>query len=196
MPLRVELSGSYDGNDFAKKMTISEADMGLSDNTLTSYWAGQNILKLENSNQYDNNTIQQIIENSMNNRILSRYTAFLALEPSQGGDTCRTCDKNNTATTPTKDLTDSKFKLTASPNPFKSETVINITFETWKNNSKAKLVIYDLTGKIVKTFDLDIKQGDTELSFRWEAYDLPAGIYMVKFTSGAIQKTIKLVKME
>ena len=196
MPFRIEVAGTYGTTDFSKKLSIAENDIALSDNSLQNFWAGQQIYKLENS-LYDNATISQVIETSMSNRILSRYTAFLALEPAQGGDTCRTCDKNDTkATTATKEISNKVLKLTASPNPFKTETTIKITFETWKISSKARIVIYDLTGKVVKTIELDIKQGDTEAIVILDAHEMPSGIYIARFVSETIQKTIRLVKIE
>ena len=196
MPFRIDVGGLYGETDFSKKLSIPQSDMALSDNTLPSFWAGQQIFKLEHS-AFDNATIQQMIETSMNTRILSRYTAFLALEPSQGGDTCRTCDSNNnTKVTATTEISDKKLKLTVSPNPFKSETTITISFETWKASSKAQILIYDLTGKLVKTIVLDIKQGDTEASVTLDASEMPSGVYIARFIGDNVQKTIRLVKME
>ena len=196
-PFRIEVSGSYNNLDFSKKMTIPESEIALSANTLPYFWAGQEILKLENTNLFDNATIQQIINVSMPNRILSRYTAFLALEPSLGGDTCRTCDLNRTiATVSTKEISNTSLKLTASPNPFKTTTTFKITFDAWSGSEKAQIIVYDLTGKIVKTLLVTIKKGDTEAQIELEADTLPAGIYIARFTSDNIQRTLKIVKIE
>jgi Secretion system C-terminal sorting domain/Vault protein inter-alpha-trypsin domain len=203
MPFRIEVSGTYGTTDFSKKLSIAETDMALSDNTLQYFWAGQQIAKLETGTT-DNATVAQVIETSISNRILSRYTAFLALEPAQGGDTCKVCDKNDgkfndskgVTATATKEISDKVLKLVATPNPFKTETTIKLTFESWKESGKARIFIYDLTGKIVKTIDLDIKQGDTEASLILVAQDMPSGIYIARFVGGNIQKTIKLVKIE
>jgi hypothetical protein len=199
MPFRIEFAGLYGTTDFSKKLTVAETDIALSDQTLPNFWAGQQIYKLENA-AYDNATIQQVVETSLSTRILSRYTSFLALEPSQGGDTCRTCDKNDNSKLPvtstTNEISDKKLKLTASPNPFKSETRLKMVFEPWKTNSKARIVIYDLTGKVVKTIEINIKQGDTEAEIILDAQDMPSGIYIARFVSENFQKTIKIVKME
>lgn len=196
-PFRIEVSGSYNNLDFSKKTTIPQGEIPLSANTLPYFWAGQEILKLENTNLFDNATIQQIINVSMPNRILSRYTAFLALEPSQGGDTCHTCDLNRTITTvSTKEISNTSLKFTASPNPFKSETTFKITFNAWSGNEKAQISVYDLTGKLIKMLLVTIKKGDTETQITLEADDLPAGIYIARFTSDNIQRTLKIIKIE
>ena len=39
--------------------------------------------------------IADIIEHSIKNRVLSNYTAFLALEPAQGGKICAACPNND-----------------------------------------------------------------------------------------------------
>jgi Secretion system C-terminal sorting domain len=196
MPMRIDLSGTYGGTDFSRKWSIPEIDLVASDVTLPNFWTGQQIYKLENNTVSDNLTIQQIIDMSMSSRILSRYTAFLALEPAQGGDTCRTCDNKSTSVTATKDIANNGVKMSATPNPFRSNTALKINFEAWQTTSKARIAIYDMTGKIVKSFDITIKQGDTEVQVDWEAADMPSGVYVVRFVSDNLQKTIKIVKME
>ena len=86
--------------------------------------------------------------------------------------------------------------MTASPNPFKTTTTFKITFDAWSGSEKAQIIVYDLTGKIVKTLLVNIKKGDTEAQIELEADTLPAGIYIARFTSDNIQRTIKIVKIE
>ncbi len=199
LPFRIEYSGTYNGIDFNKKMTIAEGDIKSSDPTLNTYWAGNNLFKLESSaSNQDNNIIAQIVNASMENRVLARFTAFLALEPSQGGDTCFTCDNKNriTSTTAIQDLNQKNLTLSASPNPFKDATFIKITFDAWKGNGKSRLMIYDIAGKLIKVLELNIKEGDTQVEINWDASNVPAGVYLARFVSDNVQKTIKIVKMD
>lgn len=199
MPFKIDFSGTYNNVDISKKITLAESDLKNGDETLTSFWAGQNIFKMEGAtNNPDNNIVSQIIDASMSNRVLSRYTAFLALEPALGGDTCHTCDNRNRNTTLvfTQDIIKKDFALSASPNPFTETTQIKITFDAWKGNGKTRLMIYDITGKLIKIFVLSIKEGDTQIEVLWEAQDIPAGVYVVRFISESAHKAIKLVKTE
>ena len=43
---------------------------------------------------------------------------------------------------------------------------------------------------------LDVKTGDTSAEVIWEANDVPSGVYLVRFASGSVVKTLKIVKTE
>ncbi|MBK8806442.1 MAG: T9SS type A sorting domain-containing protein [Bacteroidales bacterium] len=81
LPITVELK--YIENDivYNKSYTFDESNIITSDSLLKQIWAGQTILENEWSSNLDNNNINEIITTSTSNRVLSRYTAFLALEP-------------------------------------------------------------------------------------------------------------------
>ncbi|HXH19712.1 MAG TPA: hypothetical protein VNJ07_11585, partial [Chitinophagales bacterium] len=69
--------------------------------TLTrKIWAGNFIYAREQEQQL-NSTKREIIDTSLANRVLSLYTAFLALEPNDTISACETCedDSDNTNTT-------------------------------------------------------------------------------------------------
>ena len=195
-PFQVEVTGSYQGTPFGKRVSIPDSLVTNGDSTMRQIWAGAQILTWEAQTPRDNATTKRVIEMSQNNLVLSLFTAFLALEPNMGGDTCRSCRNPTVTVTATKDIANDSFRMAASPNPFNKTTTLKVTFPAFKVGQKADLTIYTLMGKAVKRFDLDIKTGDTSAEVNWEASDVPAGMYIVRFTSGTVVKTLKIVKTE
>jgi hypothetical protein len=196
-PFQVEVTGAYQGVPFGKRVSIADSLLSPSDSTVRQMWAGAQILTWEAQIPKDNATIKRILETSQSNLVLSIYTAFLALEPGMGGDTCRACRNNATGqTTATKEPTNDSFRLVALPNPFKERTVLRVSFPAFKVGQKADLTVYNLVGKAIQRFNLDIKTGDTSAEATWEAQDAPSGVYLVRFSSGSIVKTLKIVKTE
>lgn len=196
-PFKVEVTGSYLNVPFGKQVSIPDSLITPNDSTARQIWAGAQILTWEAQTTKDNATIKRIIETSQSNLVLSLYTAFLALEPNMGGDTCRACRNGTTTTaTATKEPSNDSFRLSASPNPFKDRTTIKVTFPAFKVNQKADVAVYNLVGKAVQRFNLDVKTGDTSAEVIWEAQGVPSGVYLVRFTSGAVVKTLKIVKTE
>ena len=196
-PFQVEVTGSYQGTAFGKRVSIPDSLLTNADSTARQIWAGAQILTWESQAVRDNATTKRVIEMSQNNLVLSLFTAFLALEPGMGGDTCRACRNPTVVTvTATKDITNDSFRLVASPNPFKENTTLKVNFPAFKIGQKADLTIYNMVGKAIKRFDLDVKAGDTSAEVIWDSRDVPSGIYIVRFTSGTIIKTLKIVKTE
>jgi hypothetical protein len=195
-PFQIEVTGSFQGTPFGKRVSIADSLVTNADSTTRQIWAGAQILTWEAQAVRDNATIKRAIDMSQANLVLSLYTAFLALEPGMGGDTCRTCRNTTVIATATKDIANDSFRLSASPNPFKETTTLKVTFPAFKVGQKADLTIYNVVGKAVKRFDLDIKTGDTSAEVNWDAKDVPSGIYIVRFASGTIVKTLKIVKTE
>ncbi len=63
-----------------------------SDSSLAKIWVGNYMAGLEKE-WYNTNTKNEIVQYSLENRILSRYTAFLALEPNDTVETCEDCQE-------------------------------------------------------------------------------------------------------
>lgn len=79
--------------------------------------------------------------------------------------------------------------LTCYPNPFRDHTTITYTIPV---ASDISLVIYDISGRAVKTLVNEKKQAGT-YSLDWVT-DLPAGFYECRLSSGSQAKHIGLVK--
>ena len=73
------------------------------------------------------------------------------------------------------------LSLAVSPNPFRSGTVISIKGLSGKEETS--LAIFDISGRMVRDFTGRVSSSN---NVRWESSGLPAGIYLVKATSGRV----------
>jgi len=91
--------------------------------------------------------------------------------------------------------------LTVSPNPFREK--IDIKYTTHDTGCKTKdssLKIYDVCGRLVKNYNLQIEIYNLQ-SIEWDGTDdtgniLPAGVYFMKFNSESSAAIKKLVKIK
>ncbi|PIE86102.1 MAG: hypothetical protein CSA05_02275 [Bacteroidia bacterium] len=210
LPFNFQLSGILHSKPFSTSIQIPLNQTKEGDSLTTKIWAGNYIQSLEKLN-YENNTIFEIIDFSMNNRILSLYTAFLALEremegavneninmrakgngdsnEQQGGFTeIEELQKNNAA----------KLQMLAYPNPFTEETTIKI--ELTDNFSQEKLVlqVYDLSGRMVHDFNPKAHLHEKTIEIQWNGKDnsgnkLRKGIYFVVLSNSHQRHTMKLI---
>ena len=131
---------------------------------------------------------QEIIDTSINNRVLCDLTAFLAVET---GDTIATnIDDNPNAPTSTSTIESAKNKtLKAYPNPFTNSLTIELP-------EKAKtLVIYDVTGKQV--FSISITTDQKKITWRGKdntGNNLPSGVYLVIVQTETDRQVIRVIK--
>ena len=156
-PFKVEVSGIYEGELFSNNITINKEDAHMSDSTLVQWWHGKEIEQME-QNGYSYNLINDIIDLSVSNRVLSMYTAFLCLEPGMedmldnlnNTNTFRGTDEVVTSNSELPVITEEK--LVVYPNPFRDQTTINIEIPESIDKQHVKIEVYDLYGKLVKTF--------------------------------------------
>ena len=99
--------------------------------TLAALWTGRLIAQLERGVQ-SNDVVSQIIAESIDQRVLSRYTAFIALEPSQGGEVCSGCedetDEDVIAGTEEEQPALAQTTMEAYPNPFNDRVTVKAIF--------------------------------------------------------------------
>jgi hypothetical protein len=149
---------------------------------------------LESGTNINNQIKQEIIDSSINSRVLSLYTAFLALEPSDTTQACNNCeDETNPGTTGVIEA-EQDLVIKAFPNPFTSEITIQIHLE----EAKAELKIYNTLGQLVKTFELNNDMG-TDITINWNGTtdsgdELSAGIYLIILETKTGKKTMRIVK--
>lgn len=192
-PFKIEVSGEIDGTVINGEIAVGEADIVKGDSLLREMWFGQYITLLENEPQ-NAGIIGEIIETSLAERVLSRYTAFFC--PEDPALICQAClDETNLTDVDPEILPDST--LTAYPNPFRDAVTLtlNIGTATGKN---AQLDILTVDGRLVRTFPLEDLSGENMLVWdgnNTEGNQAPAGVYMAILKFGRGTKVLKLLKI-
>lgn len=138
----------------------------------------------------DNNTalVQEIIDSSINNRVLCEYTAFLALE---NGDTINTNINDNPKATFIGKLLQSKENMSVKcfPNPFSNELRIEFA------DGMRFIEIYDMMGRKILSEKID----SNKKLYVWNGKDaqgnaLPSGMYMIVASTADERFTVKVMK--
>lgn len=156
-PFEMEAAGVFNATPFSQTFRISEQNTRTSDTTLVAHWTGRQILALEREPQ-TNDVVNQILDLSLDQRVLSLYTAFLALDPERGGEPCTECqDETDPTLSATEDeapLPD-QVVLTAYPNPFHTTVTIAVTLPEPVDLAEVTFQVYDVMGRVVKTLRPD-----------------------------------------
>ena len=192
LPIGVEVSGIYNGVPLTQMFSLNNHFS--TDSFTRKMWMAKFMADLESGTNINNQIKQEIIDSSINSRVLSLYTAFLALEPSDTTQACNNCeDETNPGTTGVIEA-EQDLVIKAFPNPFTSEITIQIHLE----EAKAELKIYNTLGQLVKTFELNNDMG-TDITINWNGTtdsgdELSAGIYLIILETKTGKKTMRIVK--
>ena len=197
LPLSIQMSGLYNGKPFSKYFFIQDNEISKSDSITKTIWAGRYIQDREKEFQ-SNPTIADIVDISLNNRVLSKYTAFLALEPAQNGKVCPTCvdeSKNPTGLNEEQLVADS-VNISIYPMPVTSEA--KITVKDYLSADNSTLRMFNALGEVVKEFDLKSaarSRGKIELTLNLEegSQEYPNGTYFLQYSNGSRSKKGKLI---
>lgn len=157
-------------------------------------WIGKYIQNLESMTN-TNSIVSEIINTSMDNRVLSLYTAFLALEPWMTGNSSSD-DENKGGNTVVEESYEN-ISLKAFPNPFTTNLNISINLVN-KTEIISSVEIYNSNGQIVTQFDISQFFGQESVDFKWDGRDssgrqLPNGIYLIVIKSNSSAKTMKVI---
>lgn len=209
-PFEIEVSGLYSDEIFSKKLSITKEAAIETDSLAGIFWYGKEIMEMENSNN-SYSLINDIIDKSIENRILSNYTAFLCLEPSMMGELDNIDDKN-VITRGWEGDVDGQFPISAEkietiktdinvyPNPFTERVNVEIKLQDALSEANTQLEIYDLFGKRIKVFNAEEFNGETEIRISWNGTDIsgnkvPKGTYLFICTTPQNRISRKLVFM-
>lgn len=201
-PFEIQVGGIIDGNIFSGDFEVAEEDIPQTDSLSVEAWGGNYIRELESLGS-SSEIVDQIVEFSMAERVLSKYTAFLCLEPSLGGEPCEDCiDQTPTdiVITTSEELKVVVTTLNAAPNPFEALTRIQLQFGTNIDISTFEFVIFNTLGQLVYRFSQHQVGNSDELMLEWDGRDhsgnlLPAGVYHFIAQSPEGRFTLKLVKI-
>ena len=197
-PFRVEAGGTLDGVPFTQTLTRDGEDISFSDTTLVAFWTGQQLRAWEQE-PWSESRVADIIALSLEQRVLSRYTAFFALEPELGGEVCGTClDETEVVNTDIEDDTPevASVAVTAFPNPFAGRVTIRVTLPQVTRAADVEVAIYDLMGRRVRT--LPVASDGRLLTLVWDGTDafgqpVASGVYVLVVTTPYGRHTLRLV---
>jgi len=248
-PFTIDLTGTVGDQIVTKSIVIEEPTINKGDKDHLVSWAGNYIYELEQNRPYGTLTqriIEEIIEWSLEYRILSLYTAFLALEVDLGGYVCKECVDETLLTQPITDLSgniqnaskadidlptitlggetrgggpwipplgdsiitatkdislDTLIQITASPNPFKEGTRIEVQITQEIASEDAAFTIYDLNGRVVKSFAPQLLGNKQVFQFYWDGTNaqrerLSAGMYIFNIQTRIGQRHLKLLLVD
>ena len=200
-PFIIETSAIYDTNYYFHQFEITEEAVYDTDSSSELIWTGNMIQGLENSGE-SNSTINEIIYHSVNARILSKYTAFICLEPSQGGEVCYDCyDENDLIISVEDEEGEDDSVFTAYPNPFNMETQIVVKLSKNFDMNNLSFKIFNILGEQVKSFQFDDAQENRFFKFNWNGKNdygetVSSGVYIFTVTSATERQTLKLLLMK
>jgi Ca-activated chloride channel family protein len=190
-PFELEISGVYKEDIFSETLVINQENAFQSDTTARKAWAGNFIMGLENQEQ-TNDVVNEIVDHSISNRVLSIYSAFLCLEPSRGGVVCYDC-LDESMLSDVEDLNSSEsdsLSFGAYPNPFNNAVQIKVSVPSSEVNEKLNFKIYNILGQVVKTFEININNSTNDYNFTWYGKN-DAGSFVASGTYFFVTETIK-----
>jgi hypothetical protein len=201
LPLNINASGVFGGELFNKSIALPNSDINAFGTK--KMWTLNYILSLESKGEV-NEIINEIIKTSMDNRILSRYTAFLALEPwmikQQENDSIAAANGSGGGGNTSVEIlgSNSNISIQASPNPFQNNVAITIDLAN-KNINQYVIQVYDVLGNCVKSFDLSKSTiSGNCIVLNWDGTDtsgkyLLNGSYLLVIRSPQGTQTFKLI---
>ncbi|MEX0722217.1 MAG: T9SS type A sorting domain-containing protein [Balneolaceae bacterium] len=200
IPLTIQISGTFSDTVFNEQIVINEkAD---ADSTLKRYWVGNKINSME-TNFPSNEEVATIIDYSMDNRIMSRYTSFLALEPGDSSLVNSEEDSDDGLINDIEDDVPESFKIDsvyAYPNPFNPTVTIGVELSKPWDASNSSIIIYNMLGQVVATLSTASFNGNESFNVKWninQSSDLiSTGVYLVMVKTPYISKNIKITYLK
>ena len=198
-PFIVKTSGIYNSIPVTETKIFQDDNSRYTDDVTKKMWASRYINSLE-TGQVTNSEISEIISESLNNNILSKYTAFLSLESDTGY--CKDCynDDGNPGSTAVEDEKEipTEFSLNAYPNPFNSQVTITVTLP---NNIKAQNLtfkIYNILGQVVRTFNIEDVSASNIIKIHWDGKNdfgetVTSGVYVFMVSGNNFNHSLKLM---
>lgn len=169
-PFIIEASGVYKSNVFSQQFEVQESDVAATDSLAEEIWVGNYIRSLA-SQQQTNDVINEILDRSIDERVLSVYSAFICLEPEQGGDIYYNCPDESRLISALDELeqaTDDDSLFQAYPNPFNTQTTIKINLLKSLDPQNISFKIYNVLGQIVRTYQPEVTADRKHYEFIWD----------------------------
>ena len=198
-PFTVYLTGIFDTHPFSKLVIIPEQNIFPGDSLVSKMWHGRYIAELEGKQQ-TNPVIQEVLYESLNHRILSKYSAFLCLEPSDSVAVCVTCLDESRLTGIDHLLEgDSTHYLEVYPNPFQDKLTIQLEIPVFSKTEEVVVQVLSILGQKVFQHTAFGRPGE-KVVIEWEGNlpsgdPVPAGNYYVMVRAGSLMLNKQVVKL-
>lgn len=199
-PFQIELSAVLNDTFFIQEgVEVAPNEIYAADSLAHEIWVGHFLKELETSGSAAN-IITQIIHESISERVLSLYTAYLCLEPDMGGETCLDCFDDDDVVLATQEvMAEQVFNIKAFPNPFTTQTTLQIDLGQELLKEEVQVEVYNVLGHLVKTLPVqafDIKNQRINLS--WDARNnsgqiVEQGTYFFVVRVGTMTKVVKVM---
>ena len=196
LPIEMTILGKIRMNKVESHLTITEDDVVPGTSQVVTSWYGDHIRSLLNF-PYSPVTVNEIINLSIEHRILTPYSGFLIYHPDENHGYCQDCiDETQLTDIEMQDTQpDSTVNLDAFPNPF--NTTVSITVQIPANN-KCDLSIYNILGEKVRTLDLSNSSDGFKNVVHWNGQNdngeiVSTGVYFAVIVGPKINKSVKLL---
>jgi hypothetical protein len=205
-PFIIEAPGVYNLIPFSEQYILEDSSLFNSDTLTEKMWAGNYINFLENQAQ-TNTIINEIVYNSISERILSLYSAFICLEPNMENQVCYDCMDNNGGGTvigvkdTVKENKNDSLLMSAFPNPFNSQVNLKINLSDNYNPENVTFKLYNILGQLIKIFHPGFIKGQKEFRFTWDGKNdngnyVSSGNYFFVVTTPEKVHSMKLILLK
>lgn len=192
LPFTLEVQAIYNDSIIFNTYLVSDDGLSKDVSIYRQCQALGEIIDLESILSSGDDHIISIVKASLENRVLSKYTAFLALEPGLQ-EPCLNCEDESNSTVGIEQTKLDPFLLTASPNPFENGVIITIKGE-YNITDIEKVEIIDLTGKAT-ILSLSWARSGDGLVAALDGSDLQSGMYLLRIMLKGKVYILKLVKV-
>jgi Ca-activated chloride channel family protein len=222
LPLVIEASGEFNHQVKSVKRSISETELFISDTLIEEMWTGNFIESMEKDWWLDNKLVNELVKLSISQRVLSRYTAFIALEPgmepvidpsdpgNQSGNRelglwgdAFGSPESNTYITKTRPPENTRqfADVRVLPNPFASQIRIQIALPEDTEWTRVKVEVFNLMGQKVREFNPDDFQFNGFINITWDGSvnsgeQIPEGPYLMVISGESFRNVIKILKVK
>lgn len=192
-PVTVQVTGLYQMQPVVQTQQLTPYT---GDTMIQKMWASYYMDALQFSNTLSNQQKIEVMDTSKNNRVLSRFTAFLALEPSDTVTACADCeDETNWGGVSIQQQEADSVQLKAWPNPF--HHLLQLELTTPGADQTIQVRILDVSGRTVLTTEVECHQGTAQ--WQWAGTDqhgnmVTTGVYFIECKTEAFAKTMRVVK--
>lgn len=185
-PMEVEFFAIHNGTVFEHTFLIEASEVVPLDTLAEEIWVG-NYLQAIESDGNSTTEIAHIIDVSIDERVLSKYTAFIALDPILGGEGCYEClnFEDEIIVINTKEEEQPALEFKVFPNPFSDQVNIHLGGAVAK-----RFTIFNAQGQLVQTLAGNQRSWDGRDA---SGHYLPVGIYfLVAELENGEKKVVKL----